>query len=291
MADRFPLRALCLLLCLLGWPLSAAAATPQRIISLTPHLTELLYDIGAGDRIVATDDASDFPPEVAPLPRVANYRSINLEALLAQKPDLVVAWRSAQSRMLAPVEKLGIPVFYSEPTDFASLADEMRSLGRLLDTRQKADQQADAYLARLDALKQRYGKPKPVSVFYQLWYPPLTSVNDSTWPGHAIRLCGGRNIMADASSPYPQVGLEQVIKANPGLILAGSRDPAVLAHWRQWSMLDAVKQQRLVLINPDELHRFTPRALNAVEQVCEAIDVAHTGKRADRQTNHFQGSR
>ncbi|MFM4847696.1 cobalamin-binding protein [Aeromonas rivipollensis] len=271
MADHFPLRALCLLLCLLGWPLSGAAATPQRIISLTPHLTELLYDIGAGDRIVATDDASDFPPEVAPLPRVANYRSINLEALLAQKPDLVVAWRSAQSRMLAPVEKLGIPVFYSEPTDFASLATEMRSLGRLLGTRQKADQQADAYLARLNALKQRYGKPKPVSVFYQLWYPPLTSVNDSTWPGHAIRLCGGRNIMADANSPYPQVGLEQVIKANPGLILAGSRDPAVLAHWRQWSMLGAVKQQRLVLINPDELHRFTPRALNAVEQLCEAI--------------------
>ena len=159
MADHFPLRALCLLLCLLGWPLSGAAATPQRIISLTPHLTELLYDMGAGDRIVATDDASDFPPEVAPLPRVANYRSINLEALLAQKPDLVVAWRSAQSRMLAPVEKLGISVFYSEPTDFASLADEMRSLGRLLGTRQKADQQADAYLARLEALKQRYGKP------------------------------------------------------------------------------------------------------------------------------------
>lgn len=273
MVNLIPLRTLCLLLCLLGWPLSGAAAPPQRIISLTPHLTELLYDIGAGDRIVATDDASDFPPEVAPLPRVANYRSINLEALLAQKPDLVVAWRSAQSRMLAPVEKLGIPVFYSEPTDFASLADEMRSLGRLLGTQQKADQQADAYLARLDALKRRYGKPKPVSVFYQLWYPPLTSVNDSTWPGHAIKLCGGRNIMADANTPYPQVGLEQVIKANPGLILAGSRDPAVLAHWRQWSMLDAVKQQRLVLINPDELHRFTPRALNAVEQVCEAINM------------------
>ncbi len=271
MADRVSLRALSLFVCLLGTSLCAMATPPQRIVSLTPHLTELLFDIGAGDRVVATDDASDYPAEVANLPRVANYRSINLEALLAQKPDLVVAWRSAQSRMLAPVEKLGIPVFYSEPTDFASLADEIRSLGRLLGTRQKADQQADAYLARLDALTQRYGKPKPVSVFYQLWYPPLTSVNDSTWPGRAIKLCGGRNIMADANTPYPQVGLEQVIKANPGLILASSRDPAVLAHWRQWSMLDAVKQQRLVLINPDELHRFTPRALNAVEQLCEAI--------------------
>ena len=282
MADRFPLRALCLLLCLLGWALSGAAATPQRIISLTPHLTELLYDIGAGDRIVATDDASDFPPEVAPLPRVANYRSINLEALLAQKPDLVVAWRSAQSRMLAPVEKLGIPVFYSEPTDFASLATEMRSLGHLLGLTPRADEQARAYLTRLDALAARYGEPKPLSVFYQLWYPPLTSVNNSTWPGQAITLCGGRNIMAKTGAAYPQVGLEQVIKANPGLILAGSRDPAVLAHWRQWPMLDAVKQQRLVLINPDELHRFTPRALNAVEQVCEAIKLSTLTSQADQ---------
>ena len=270
------------LLCLLCVSPALLAGTPTRIVSLTPHLTELLFAIGVGDRIVATDDASDYPPEVKRLPQVANYRSINLEALLAQKPDLIVAWRSAQSRMLAPVEQLGFPVFYSEPTDFASLATEMRALGKKLGVEQTANAEADAYLARLAALGQRYGKPKHIKVFYQLWYPPLTSVNDSTWPGHAIRLCGGRNIMADANSPYPQVGLEQVIKANPGLILAGSRDPAVLAHWRQWSMLDAVKQQRLVLINPDELHRFTPRALNAVEQLCEAIKLSTLTSQADQ---------
>lgn len=286
MADRFPLRAQCLLLCLLCWPLSGLAQTPQRIISLTPHLTELLFEIGAGDRIVATDDASDFPPEVKARPQVANYRSINLEALLAQKPDLVVAWRSAQSRMLTPVEKLGIPVFYSEPTDFASLADEMRSLGRLLGLEKSAHKRADAYLARLEALQRRYGQPKPVSVFYQLWYPPLTSVNDSTWPGQAIALCGGRNIMADANTPYPQIGLEQVIKANPDLILAGSPDPAVLEHWQQWPMLDAVKQRRLTLINADELHRFTPRALNAVEQVCEAIQLSAATSQAKQLPSH-----
>ncbi|HHQ4912303.1 cobalamin-binding protein [Aeromonas veronii] len=270
------LRLLTWLSCtLLAWlPGALLAATPSRVVSVVPHLTELLYEIGAGDKLVAVDDASDYPPEVAPLPRVANYRSINLEALLAQKPDLVVAWRSAQARMLAPVEKLGIPVFYSEPTDFASLATEMRSLGRLLGVEQQADARADAYLARLNALAARYGKPKSVSVFYQLWYPPLTSVNDSTWPGQAITLCGGRNILAKAATPYPQVGLEQVIKADPDLILAGSQDPEVLAHWQQWPMLDAVKQRRLALINADELHRFTPRALNAVEQVCEAIGAS-----------------
>ena len=85
MANSLHWRAFCLLLCLVSAPLLAATPpAPQRIITLTPHLTELLYDIGAGDRIVATDDASDFPAEVAALPRVANYRSINLEALLAR---------------------------------------------------------------------------------------------------------------------------------------------------------------------------------------------------------------
>lgn len=271
MASMLNPRTLCTLLCLLCWPLAGLSETPQRIISLTPHLTELLFDIGAGDRIVATDDASDFPPEVKTRPQVANYRSINLEAVLAQKPDLVVAWRSAQSRMLAPVAQLGIPIFYSEPTDFASLATEMRSLGTLLGLEPQANARADAYMARLRALQSRYGQPKPVSVFYQLWTPPLTSVNKTTWPGQAITLCGGSNVTANAKTPYPQIGLEQVIKANPTLILAGSKDPAVLAHWQQWSMLDAVKHRHLTLINPDELHRFTPRALNAVEQVCEAI--------------------
>ncbi|MFM4938973.1 cobalamin-binding protein [Aeromonas enteropelogenes] len=256
---------------LAGLPFLAMAATPERVVSVVPHLTELLYDIGAGDKLVAVDDASDYPPEVTDKPKVANYRSINVEALLAQKPDLILAWRSAQSRMLAPLEKLGIPVFYSEPTDFDSLAGEMRALGKMLGIEQRANEAADRYLARLAALRQRYGQPTGVKVFYQLWYPPLTSASGRAWPAQAIELCGGINVMTHAKTPYPQVSQEQVIKANPELILAGSDDPGALAHWQQWTMIDAVKQGRLVLINSDELHRFTPRALNAVEQVCSAI--------------------
>lgn len=256
---------------LAGLPFMSMAATPERVVSVVPHLTELLYDIGAGDKLVAVDDASDYPPEVTDKPKVANYRSINVEALMAQKPDLILAWRSAQSRMLAPLEKLGIPVFYSEPTDFDSLAGEMRALGKMLGVEQRANEAADRYLAWLAALRQRYGQPTGVKVFYQLWYPPLTSASGHAWPAQAIELCGGINVMAHAKTPYPQVSQEQVIKANPGLILAGSDDPGALAHWQQWTMIDAVKQGQLALINSDELHRFTPRALNAVEQVCSAI--------------------
>ncbi|KRW64371.1 ABC transporter substrate-binding protein [Aeromonas allosaccharophila] len=257
---------------LLAWlPGALLAATPSRVVSVVPHLTELLYDIGAGDRLVAVDDASDYPTEVKTKPKVANYRSINVEALLAQKPDLILGWRSAQSRMLAPLEQLGIPVFYSEPTDFASLAVEMRALGKLLGVEKSANEAADRYLARLHDLQQRYGQPTGVKVFYQLWYPPLTSVSGNAWPAQAIELCGGINVMANAKTPYPQVDMEQVIRANPALILAGSQDPDALRHWQKWPNLDAVEHRRLDLINSDELHRFTPRALNAVEQVCRAI--------------------
>ncbi len=209
------------LLCLLCMSPALLAGTPTRIVSLTPHLTELLFAIGAGDRIVATDDASDYPPEVKRLPQVANYRSINLEALLAQKPDLIVAWRSAQARMLGPVEQLGIPVFYSEPTDFASLATEMRALGKTLGVEQTANAEADAYLARLAALGQRYGKPKHIKVFYQLWYPPLTSVSGNAWSAQAIELCGGENVMAAARthalpSGQPGTGNQGQSGADPG---------------------------------------------------------------------------
>ena len=257
---------------LLAWlPGALLAATPSRVVSVVPHLTELLYDIGAGDKLVAIDDASDYPAEVKTKPKVANYRSINVEALLAQQPDLILGWRSAQSRMLAQLEQLGIPVFYSEPTDFASLATEMRALGKLLGVEKSANEAADRYLARLHDLQQRYGQPTGVKVFYQLWYPPLTSVSGNAWPAQASELCGGINVMASAKTPYPQVDMEQVIRANPALILAGSQDPDTLSHWQKWPNLDAVQHQRLDLISSDELHRFTPRALNAVEQVCQAI--------------------
>ncbi|MFQ1656322.1 cobalamin-binding protein [Aeromonas veronii] len=266
---RLPIWLPCVLLAWL--PGALQAATPSRVVSVVPHLTELLYDIGAGDKLVAVDDASDYPAEVKTKPKVANYRSINVEALLAQKPDLILGWRSAQSRMLAPLEQLGIPVFYSEPTDFASLATEMRALGKLLGVEKSANEAADRYLARLHSLQQLYGQPTGVKVFYQLWYPPLTSVSGNAWPAQAIELCGGVNVMSNARTPYPQVNIEQVIRANPALILAGSQDPDALRHWRKWPNLDAVQHQRLDLINSDELHRFTPRALNAVEQVCQAI--------------------
>ncbi|MFB2866030.1 cobalamin-binding protein [Aeromonas sp. MdU4] len=259
------------LLLLIWLPCTLQAAPPARVISVIPHLTELLYEIGAGDKLVAIDDASDYPVEVKTKPKVANYRSINIEALLAQKPDLILGWRSAQSRMLAPLEQLGIPVFYSEPTNFASLASEMRALGKVLGVEKSANEAADRYLIRLHDLQQRYGQPSGIKVFYQLWNPPLTSVSGNAWAAQAIELCGGINIMASARTPYPQVNIEQVIRANPALILAGSQDPDALSHWQQWPSLDAVKQHQLMLVNPDELLRFTPRALNAVEQVCRAI--------------------
>ena len=267
---RLPIWLPCVLLAWL--PAALQAATPSRVVSVVPHLTELLYEIGAGDKLVAIDDASDYPAEVKTKPKVANYRSINVEALLAQKPDLILGWRSAQSRMLAPLEQLGIPVFYSEPTDFASPGDRDAGAGQI------------AWSGEECQRSRRSLSGAPAFPATALWptnrcqgvLPALVpTAHQRQWQclarsGHRT-LRPGINIMANAKTPYPQVDMEQVIRVNPSLILAGSQDPDALRHWRKWPNLDAVQHQRLDLINSDELHRFTPRALNAVEQVCQAI--------------------
>ena len=162
-------------------------------------------------------------PEVAPLPRVANHRSINLEALLGPEAGSGGGLALGPGPHAGAVEKLGIPVFYSEPTDFASLATRDAQPGAPARRRTTSERQG----RRLSGQTQcpdgaLWQVPKSVSVFYQLWYPPLTSVNDSTWPSRRPSPMRRPQHHGQAA-PYPQVGLERVIKADPDLIWPAAR--------------------------------------------------------------------
>ncbi|MHA6962785.1 cobalamin-binding protein [Zobellella denitrificans] len=249
-----------------------AAEPARRIVSLSPHITEMLFAIGAGPRVVAVDEASDYPPAALALPRIANYRSLNLERILALQPDLVLAWRSAQQVQVQPLLRLGIPVAYSEPLRLQDLAEELIYLGALTGQRRQARAVAAHYLQQLDALAQRYQGVRPVSVFYQLGSAPLMSVNDGTWMGQAIRLCGGVNVMADSPAPYPQLNAEFVLARDPEVILASNEQE--LALWRQWPALRAVQGERLLTVDADLLHRFTPRTPEGIRQLCRQLDRA-----------------
>ena len=158
---------------------------------LSPHTTEMLYAIGAGPALVAVDEASDWPAPARQLPRVANFQSLNTEALLALQPDLVVLWRGASARVEATLAPFGIPVLSLRSQQLADLPREIRLLGLETGHQAAAEALASRIELRLTSLKQRYGHQPRVRLFYQLWSPPLMTVAKGTWIQEAIALCGG----------------------------------------------------------------------------------------------------
>lgn len=245
----------------------------QRIVSLAPHVTEQLYAAGAGAKVVAASDYSDYPEEARRLPRVASSGTVNLEMVLALKPDLVVAWRlEATAPALARLESLGVPVFYSEPRRLAQIPDTIEALGILAGTSAAAAPLADSLrkeLARLDAT---YRGRRPVSVFYQISERPLMTLGGGQFVSDAIALCGGRNIFADSALMAPIVNVESVLAADPEAIVGGNS--GWHAYWRRFPGLRAVQAGNLYVVPVNEMHRHGPRAIGATRLLCEHLDRA-----------------
>ena len=254
----------------------------QRIVSLSPHVTEMVYAIGAGDRLVAVTSHSDYPEQARALPVVGDFRQIDMERVLALKPDLLVAWSGGS---LAPqVEKLrqaGIPVFHSRPEHLADIPDNMIRLGVLAGREAAARQVSQRWLAQLEILKKRYRDRTPISVFYQVSDVPLFTLNGKHIVNEVIGLCGGRNVFAGLSVVAPHVSTEAVLAADPEAIVS-TRGMGVdgLSAWRRYTMLSAVRYGNLFAIHPDWLDRPGPRMLKGAEMMCKALDEARANRQA-----------
>ena len=249
------------------------AAPAGRIVSLAPHVTEQLYAAGAGAKLVAASEYSDYPEDAKRLPRVASSGAVNLEMVLALKPDLVVAWRlEATAASLARLESLGVPVFYSEPRRLAQIPDTIEALGELAGTAGVARPLAESLrkeLARLDAA---YRGKRPVSVFYQIAERPLMTLGGEHFVSDAITLCGGRNVFAGSSIMAPVVNVESVLAADPEAIVSGNDDWR--ADWRRFPGLRAVRANNLFTVPVSEMHRHGPRAIGAAAVLCRRLDEA-----------------
>ena len=251
-----------------------------RIVSLAPHLTELLYAAGAGSRLVGAVEYSDFPPEARALPRVGSDARIDLEAVLALRPDLIVAWPNAGSlRSVERLAELGLPVFRSEPRELDDIARTLERLGRLAGSEPQAGAAAAAFRARAGALRQRYAERRKVRVFYQIWDRPLLTVNGAHMISKVIGLCGGENVFAALPLLVPEVDAEAVLRANPEAIVAsGSNDaqPRWLEAWKRFPGLAAAAQGRLYSIPADLIQRQSPRILEGAERLCTILDAVRT---------------
>jgi iron complex transport system substrate-binding protein len=248
-----------------------------RIVALSPHLAETLYAAGAGGRVVGAVSFSDYPEGAKAIRRVGDAGRIDLEAVAALKPDLILAWQSGNpAAQVARLKSLGFPVFVVEPQRVEDVASQIERIGVLTGIR-AAEASAAAYRERLASLaRAQIGKP-PVTVFYQIWHSPLITVGGPQIISDLIRLCGGSNIFSSLATVAPVVTVEAVLAADPEVIIASgsnSGHPAWLADWRRWPRLTAVKRDNLRAIDPDLVQRHTPRLLDGAEQLCKILDDA-----------------
>ena len=258
------------------------SAPARRIVSLAPYLTELLFAAGAGDAVVGSSEFSDYPPPARDIPRVSGGAGLDIEAILALQPDLVVAWQSGNPEaQLARLRALGLTVFLSEPRRLLDVPATLVRLGRLAGSERPAQMAANAFTARLRQLRQRYADRPPVGVFYQVWRQPLMTVNGEHLISDVIRLCGGRNVFAGLPVLVPRIDIEAVLAANPDVIIAGTggtSESAELEGWSAWPQLAAVAQGRLYGIRRELLVRHSPRILDGAEQLCGILEALRSEK-------------
>ncbi|WP_019895850.1 cobalamin-binding protein [Hydrogenovibrio halophilus] len=250
-------------------------AGADRIITLAPHLTELVYSAGAGEALVATVAHSDHPMEARTLPRVGNYQGIQVEAILAQRPDLILAWRSGnQPQLVQRLKQLGLKVVTTEPETLTDIPKQIEHIGRLAGTQAIAERSADQLRQTLVRLFRQYRTDQLTTVFYQLWHAPMMTLNGKHFISQGIRLCGGRNVFAGLAPLVPEISHEAVLKADPDVILLGG-GPTISAEWKQdwqeYGTLKAVRNDRLHSVSADVFQRPTARFIEHLPQLCETI--------------------
>ncbi len=248
----------------------------KKIVALSPHSVELLFALGAGDRIVATISFADFPEAAKTIPRVGGYNGLQLESILSLKPDLIVAWEGGNpSDDIDQLERLGLRVYRSETKRLSDIEKEVLELGRLTGLNARAEELAADFRVKWEQLQFKNKHKQAVSFFYQLWKEPLRTMAAGSWINEIMTSCGGVNVFNDKSLDYPQVGLEAILKAKPSAIIVPSHHGSDLGdakQWSQWTEIPAIQNQHIFSINGDLLHRFSLRVIEGMREVCAALD-------------------
>jgi iron complex transport system substrate-binding protein len=259
------------------------ASPARRIVSLAPNITELLYAAGAGNFVVGAVAYSDYPETAKSIPRVGSGAGLDIEAIVALHPDLVIAWQSGNpSWQVERLTALGMPVFLTEPRHLNDVADLLVRLGKFAGTEALAGKTAEDFRRQLAQLRTRYSGRPVVPVFYQILDSSLLTVSRRHLINDVIQLCGGRNVYADAPGLTPRVDVESMVQRNPEVILASGYEPLWPEwrdRWRTWPMIIAVAQDNLFLIPPDLIHRDSPRILEGAERVCAVLEQARAKRK------------
>jgi len=256
------------------------AIPAQRIVSLAPSLTELIYSAGAGENLVGVVEHSDFPAAAKALPIVGRFDLLDIERILELDPDLVVAWQTGNPRSsVNQLRRLGLTVYVAEPKSLAAIPFHIERLAVLAGKELNDLKVIYDFRQKLEVLDTKYRHQSPVTIFYQVWDRPLITAGGNELINDIIRLCGGRNVFENIRRVAPKVSREAVLKRNPEVIIASGMDierPEWLDDWLRWPSLKAVANKNLFFVPPDLLQRHTPRALLGAAQICDQLDQARS---------------
>ncbi len=247
----------------------------QRIISLAPHTTELLFAAGAGKSVIAVTAWSDYPAQVKNIPSVGSATELDVERIIKLQPDLVVAWKNGNKpRQIAYLRKFGIQVFESEPKTLDDIADSINKLATLAGTEKIGQQQALSFQQKILTLRNKYQHASEVKYFYQIWQNPLMTLNGDHLISQALKICGGKNIFSELIPTAPTVNSENVIQRNPEVIFMSSEEKNTGSLWQRFPNMTAVSRNNLFTFNGSIMNRAGPRMAEATEQLCEKLELA-----------------
>lgn len=276
---------LCLVLASCSEPASNAAIETRspatRVVALAPHLAELVHAAGAGDRLVAVSEYSDYPDAVTELPTIGDAFAVDREALALTKPDVVFAWQSGTpKKTVEDLRRRGYRVEALRTESLSDVAHALRAIGEIAGTGTAARDAAQRFLDRIDGLRRDHAEREPIRVFYQISERPLYTVSGSHYISELIALCGGRNVFADLDELAPTVSAEAVLERDPEVLLTGraaSAEPA-FEIWDRWPELAANRYANRFDIPADVVGRATPRLALAGAAMCARLDDARRNR-------------
>ena len=250
---------------------------PQRVVSLSPSITENIFAINQEYRLKGITRFSDYPPETAGLPKVGSYTRLDIEKIVALKPDLCIALKDGNPKgIIDRLESLNIPVYATDPRNLNGVLDTILEIGVILNSKDKAQMLVDKLRARIDKVKSLVvtadNRPR---VFFQIGITPIVSAGTNTFIHELITLAGGKNA-SEGLTPYPRFSREQVLGLSPEVFIItsmarGGGFEQMKAWWGRWPDMPAVKNNRIYLMESNLLDRATPRMVDGLELLLQHI--------------------
>lgn len=266
-----------------GQPVAARrpAGETLRVVTLSPHLGELVFAVGAGELLVGVSAYTDYPPEAATIPRVGDAFSLDQEQLALLQPDLLLAWDTGTpAHVVDELRDRGYRIAVIRTTSLADVPGALLQIGKLTGHEGDAAVAAGNFEQRLAALTREYADASPIRVFYQVDARPLYTVTGKHFVSEIIEICGGTNIFGELEGLAPVISVEAVLERDPEVILASSdAGSAAFAHWDRWTELAANRYGNRFIMPANEIGRPTPRLLRAADAVCDALESARENRK------------